>query len=134
MANTFIDKVAWICIADKRVLSTRSKNRTVYYFPGGKREQQESDVRCLEREVKEELNVDIIRSSIRFLDVFEAQADQSKAGVVVRMRCYFADFEGSLRPSNEVECFEWLQHRDKYKTSAVDQVIMDHLKAMGSID
>ena len=31
----FIDKIAWLYIKDRKVLSTRSKGKDVYYFPGG---------------------------------------------------------------------------------------------------
>ena len=44
-----IDKLAWIYIQDKRILSTRSKGKDTYYIPGGKREAGETDHEALLR-------------------------------------------------------------------------------------
>lgn len=43
MAATFIDKLAWVYLKDKMILSTRSKKNDTYYIPCGKRETDESD-------------------------------------------------------------------------------------------
>ncbi|HEX4093708.1 MAG TPA: NUDIX domain-containing protein [Trebonia sp.] len=56
---TVIDKIAWIRLADGKILSTRSRGKDVYYLPGGKREPAETDVQTLVREVHEELDVAI---------------------------------------------------------------------------
>lgn len=134
MRTKIIDKVALICIKDRRVLTTLSKNKTKLYFPGGKREGTESDLECLAREVREELNVTLIESSATFLGVFDAQADGHDSGIVVIMRCYFADYDGTPQASNEIESFEWISYRDKIRTSAVDHLIMDQLKEMNLIN
>ena len=52
---TLIDKIAWIRLADGKILSTRSRGKDVYYLPGGKREAGETDVQTLVREIREEL-------------------------------------------------------------------------------
>jgi len=43
MNKNFIDKLAWIYIKDKKILSTRSQSKDTYYIPGGKREGEETD-------------------------------------------------------------------------------------------
>jgi 8-oxo-dGTP pyrophosphatase MutT (NUDIX family) len=55
-----IDKLAWIHIVDRKILSTRTRGRDTYYIPGGKREGQETDHQALIREIKEELTIDLI--------------------------------------------------------------------------
>jgi len=67
MDNNIIDKVALIHISNKKILSTRSKSKDKLYFPGGKREHGETDLACLKREILEELNVYIVKDSVRFL-------------------------------------------------------------------
>ena len=49
---TLIDKVAWIRLADGKILSTRSRGKDVYYLPRGKREPGETDVQTLVREIR----------------------------------------------------------------------------------
>ena len=39
-----IDKIALLYWKDGKILSTRSKGKDAYYFPGGKREGNETDV------------------------------------------------------------------------------------------
>lgn len=92
MDNKIIDKVALINILDKKVLVALSKFKLKLYLPGGKRESDESDIECLKREIKEELNVDIKENSVRYFGIFEAPADGKDAGIMVRMKCYFADY------------------------------------------
>jgi hypothetical protein len=68
------------------------------------------------------------------LGTFEAIADGRNQDTLVRMTCYFSDFEGVLHPANEIETFEWLTYKDKHRTSAVDQIIFSRLKEMNLID
>lgn len=132
--NKIIDKVALIHINNNSVLSTLSKSKNKLYFPGGKRENNESDVECLKREILEELNVHILGNTVEFFGSFEAQADGHEPGVLVRMLCYFSDFSGTLKASNEVESFEWIRYEDRYRTSVVDILILEELKKQRLID
>ena len=122
-----IDKVAWLRLEDGKILSTRSRGKDVWYLPGGKREPGESDVETLVREVAEELTVAIVAGSAVHVGTFEAQAHGHAAGVVVRMTCYAAEYEGTLAPSNEIAELTWLTYADRDRVSPVDQVIFDEL-------
>jgi len=124
-----IDKLAWIYIKDRKILSTRSKGKDTYYIPGGKREAGETDEAALKREIKEELNIDIIPDSIKYMGAYKAQAHGHSKGVMVKMTCYAADFIGKIKPSSEIEEVAWLTHKDKDKSSPVDKIIFDYLKA-----
>lgn len=134
MEHTVIDKVALINISNRKVLSTLSKSKNKLYFPGGKRENNESDLECLKREIFEELNVHIIDGTVSFFGCFEAPADGHKEGVIVQMLCYIAEFEGALIASNEIESFEWITYKDKHRTSPVDHLILEQLKSLKLID
>jgi 8-oxo-dGTP pyrophosphatase MutT (NUDIX family) len=124
----YIDKVAWIYIRDKKVLSTISKGKTVYYLPGGKREAGESDIECLTREIEEELSITLIKETITYFGSFEAHAHGHPENIKVRMLCYFGDYLGSIKPSSEIEKSSWLEYKDKLQCSLVDQIIFDVLK------
>lgn len=126
-----IDKIAWIYIKDKKILSTLSKGKDKYYIPGGKRESCENDVETLVREIKEELSVDIVTDSIRYFGTFKAQAHGQKEGVVVKMSCYTADFNGELKEDSEISKIVWLTYNDLDKISPVDKLIFEDLHNKG---
>jgi len=128
-----IDKIALIKIKDGQVLSTKSKGKNKYYFPGGKRELGESDEQTLIREIREELSVEIIPNSYKYIGTFKAQSDGMKDGIIVKMTCYSADFNGVLKPNNEIEEIKWLNFTDIDTVSAVDKIIFVFLKDKGEL-
>jgi 8-oxo-dGTP pyrophosphatase MutT (NUDIX family) len=134
MQKTFIDKLAFIDIQDRKVLETCSRGKDTWYIPGGKREEGESDTDALIREVKEELSVDLIPETIQHHGTFEAQAHGKPEGTIVRMTCYTAGYEGELCPSAEVEKLDWFTYAQIDKVSPVDKLIFDDLKAKNLID
>jgi 8-oxo-dGTP diphosphatase len=128
-----IDKLAWIEIQNKQILSTKSFGKDKYYIPGGKREAGESDKEALVREIKEELSVDLIDESIQYVGTFEAQAHGKPEGVNVKMTCYTASYTGQIKNAAEIEEVIWLNYADKDKTSGVDIIIFDFLKERGEL-
>lgn len=128
---TIIDKVAWLHLHQGRVLSTRSRGKDRYYFPGGKREPGETDAQTLIREIREELTVALEPTSLQYLGTFEAQAHGHAAGILVRMICYAADYAGTLQPAAEIEEIAWLTYQDRPRVSPVDQLIFDWLVEQG---
>ncbi len=129
-----IDKVALLYVKDGKILSTRSKGKDKYYLPGGKREGNEMDLETLAREVKEELSVDVVEATARFYGTFEAQAHGKEEGVLVRMTCYTAEFEGKLRADSEIAEIVWLTCRDMDSVSPVDKLIFGDLRGKGILD
>lgn len=123
-----IDKLAWIEIQDYKILSTRSRGKDAYYIPGGKREAGESDEAALIREIKEELTVDLLEDSIHYLGTWEAQAHGHASGILVKMTCYTAKYQGVLTAAAEIEEMAWLTYADRAQTSLVDQIIFDWLR------
>lgn len=112
-----IDKLAWLYVDNGKLLNARSKNKTLFYLPGGKREQGESDQQALIREIKEEISVDLIPSSIKYATTFKAQADSENSDVIVKLTCYYADFQGELTPAAEIEEIQFIDYEHKYLCS-----------------
>ncbi|PIT93299.1 MAG: DNA mismatch repair protein MutT [Candidatus Harrisonbacteria bacterium CG10_big_fil_rev_8_21_14_0_10_38_8] len=134
MGKTYIDKLAFIEIRDRKVLETCSYGKDKWYIPGGKRDGNESDHEALISEVKEELLVDLIPETIQYYGTFEAQAHGKSEGTIVRMTCYTAKYKGELKPSAEVEKMDWFDYSRRGDTSPVDQLIFDDLKERDLID
>lgn len=130
----FIDKVALIYLKDSKILSTRSKGKSKYYIPGGKREQGESDIETLCREIKEELTVNILLETVNYFGIFIAQADGKPDGLNIKMICYTAEFDGILMPDSEIEEIVWLTFSDIDMVSAVDKLVFENLHKKGFLD
>lgn len=128
-----VDKIALIETKNGQILSTKSKGKTKYYIPGGKRELGETDEETLIREIAEELSVRIKSDTIEYVGTFKAQSDGAKEGVLVKMTCYKAEYEGALAPANEIEEMKWLNYKDLDIISEVDKKIFAFLKENGEL-
>lgn len=125
--KTVIDKLAWLQIENDKVLCARSKGKSTYYIPGGKRDPGETDAQALVREIKEELTVELNPESLAFYGEFVAPADGKPEGTVVQVRCYQADYIGDLAPDSEIEELAWLGFDDIEKCSVVVQKLFVEL-------
>ena len=123
MQKKYIDKLAFIHVQDKKILVTLSTGKDTWYIPGGKREEGESDSEALSREVFEELSVPL-----------QEQTIGKPLGMVVRMTCYTAEFDGELQPSSEISKLDFFNFAQKDQTSAVDHLIMEDLYQKGWIE
>ncbi len=129
-----IDKIAFIYLKDKKILSTLSKGKDAYYIPGGKRDGNETDEETLIRECKEELTIDIKKDTIKYYGTFKAQAHGKAEGIIVKMTCYEAEFDGNLEADSEIQEVVWLEYKDLDKISPVDKLIFQDLHDKGLLD
>ena len=129
-----IDKIAWIHLDRRRLLVARNAGRDRFYLPGGKREPGESDLETLVRELDEELTVAVDPATAAYVGTFEALADARTDGLVVRLTCYTATHTGTLAPSREIDEITWLTASDGDRVSAVDRLVLAHLRDAGLID
>lgn len=134
MPKNYIDKLAYVHLKDGKVLTTLSHGKNTWYIPGGKRETGETDQEALIREVKEELTVVLRPHTIKPFGIFEAQAHGKPKGTIVRMICYEAEFDGTLQPSSEIKQIAFVNYSWKKKSSPVDKLIFDNLKARGLLN
>ncbi|MDT0309908.1 NUDIX domain-containing protein [Streptomyces sp. DSM 44917] len=128
-----IDTVAWVHVADGRVLAARTRGRSLFYIPGGKREPGESDLQALAREVHEELSVTLVPGTEAHFGTFTAEADDRPAGTLVRMACYTAEHRGEPVASREIEEIAWLSLADRERTPPVDHAVFDALARAGRL-
>uniref|UniRef100_A0A7S2XTS8 Nudix hydrolase domain-containing protein n=1 Tax=Attheya septentrionalis TaxID=420275 RepID=A0A7S2XTS8_9STRA len=133
---TYIDKLALVLVRDREQLVARSKGKTAFFTPGGKREVGESDEEALFRECREELTIKLDTSTITPYGVFEAQAFGKPEGTMVRMTCYSADsYQGTLTPNEEIEELRWITSTCPHEDLTVTGImILQDLKAKNLID
>ena len=146
--NNYIDKLALILInSTNKQLVARSFGKTVYYTPGGKREEGESDIEALVRECREELAIDLLSATKTPADIvpygtFQAQAYGKPEGTMVRITCFRVvpreaeiELESLVRPSEEVEELSWIDSTfDREKLTVTGIMILEDLKEKELID
>ncbi len=131
--NKVIDKLAWVLIKGGKLLAVRSKGKELFYLPGGKREIGESDVDALAREIQEELSVQLVLDSIKYMETFTAQADGKAEGVSVKLTCYFAEYSGELQPDAEIEELRFIDGQDVSVCSVAALVALRWLESKSLI-
>ncbi len=132
-SDDLIDKLAWVEVKDSKLLCVRSKGKKLFYLPGGKREVGESDPQALIREIREELGVELVPDSMNLIGSFEAPADSQLSSVLVRLRCYTANYTGALQPQSEIEEMAWIAFTEQHKASVATQTVFQHLKKVGEL-
>jgi ADP-ribose pyrophosphatase YjhB (NUDIX family) len=130
-SDQIIEAVSWVYLKDGQILTSRSEGKTRYYIPGGKRLPEESETRALIREIEEEMDVILLADSIVLMGIFEAPADEQPPGTQVRLSCYTAQFEGTLKPAAEIREIVWLNYADRKVVAPADQLVFDFLHQRG---
>ncbi len=123
-----IDKLAWLYLQNGKLLCARSKGKTLFYIPGGKRELGESDQQALIREIKEEVSVDLVSETICYAGSFSALADGKDDNIKVKLTCYFADYQGELSPDAEIAELAFLSYQDRKHCSLAANKVFEWLK------
>lgn len=105
-----IDKVGGIILREKKILVVKKKtkdHRQEYIIPGGKREDSETDFETLKRELKEEIQVDLINiqpfGGFDDIAIFE--------NTPIHIEVYFAKIIGEPKCDSEIKELAWI---DRY--------------------
>lgn len=102
-----INKIALAVFKGKKLLQVRTnKQKQIFFTLGGKIKQGESDIDCLKREVKEEIDCQVDESSIKYLTTFQDIA-HGKRGELVNIKVYEGKLVGTPKPTSEVVEIGW---------------------------
>ena len=124
--------VAIVVKNNKLLLVKGSDQYKEFWTPGGKREEGESDLDCLKRELAEEINVPVI--SVKFFGEYAAKSPYYE-DVLTISRVYLADISGEIKVANEIKGYVWMSRKDfeegKYPLIATtrEKIIPDLIKA-----
>lgn len=127
-----LEKVAWVHIVDRRLLVGRNRGRTLFYLPGGAREEGESDLQTLAREVTEELGVTVRLDSVSLVGSYLALRDGRDDQLTYI--AYTAEHDGTIAPHSEVEELAWVTSADGARVTGAVRQVMATLVDRGLLD
>ena len=104
------------------------QKKKTWILPGGKPEFGESDIKCLSRELREELQVSL-RSLKRFDDEFIGITPNK--GDLLCLRVYLTEIESEMVPSAEIKAAEWTKAPESYDLSDITQKVICSLRQKG---
>lgn len=110
------------------------KNESVFYNVGGKIEEGETDVDCLMREVKEEVNCSLDKDSIEFLHEFQTDA-HGKENTMLNIRLYRGVLVEEPMPSSEIAEISYFDSKaNEEQVTVMGKAILAWLQKHNYID
>ena len=117
------------CLVSQRgntLLLVRVRQNQHWYLPGGKVEAHESPHSTLQRELREELGIELEPTSIQYLYTVVGPA-YGQSGLV-ELVCFAGQWSGVPRAQGEVSEVQWLEFNDPSKLApAVQRLCAEHL-------
>lgn len=128
-------KIAGVIIKDKKFLMVRKYDEPHFIMPGGKKLENETPEQTLKRELKEELNVELV--SMNLINTWDAPHFRDK-DKLVRMEIYLIEIKGEPTPSSEINEMQWIDSsygEKRIKIASIDEdYLVPELKQKGLID
>lgn len=115
-----IDKVGGVILKDKKILVQRKNNdREECIIPGGKREGKETDFETLKRELKEELDVELLEAEfIGGYDDIAVFSDKK-----IHIQTYLVQINGVPTAKNEIKEAIWIDRNYEQKGIKVGSIL-----------
>lgn len=105
------------------MVQRKHNNREECIIPGGKRKGNETDLETLKRELKEELDVELIDAE--FIGGYDDIAVFSNKSIHVQ--AYLVKIEGEIKPQNEIKEAIWIDRNYKSKKIKVGSILGEHI-------
>ena len=119
-----VHKVALILIRNNKFLVCKEDGLDKYIMPGGKIENNENFIRCLIREINEELGAKVNKNSLRYLGKLIGEGEKN---TFLEVELYQGKVVGKLKPSGEIKTIEWVGKNDKNKIKQSSRFIKNKI-------
>lgn len=92
-----------IVVKTGKLLLAYSRNKQAWYLPGGKVDAGETALQAVIREIKEELNLDLIPEGLQSYCHVSAPAYGEEAHILMEQDCFLYELNADIQPSNEID-------------------------------
>ena len=121
-----------VVIKHHKLLLAFSNNKQAWYLPGGKVNEGETSTGALIREIKEELNIELNGSELKFYTHITAQAFGEARGIIMEQDCFIYDMNENPSPSAEIGGLKYFDSFDySLESKQVPGVVMIMEKLRG---
>jgi 8-oxo-dGTP pyrophosphatase MutT (NUDIX family) len=117
-------KIAGLIIKDRKILVTRKYNEPHFIIPGGRQEQGESAKETLARELKEELDIELL--DMRYWSTNQAVHFKDK-NKLIHMESYLASTKGEPKATSEINEFIWIDSSYKKQGIKIASIDEDYI-------
>lgn len=104
-----------LVINDNKLLLAFSNNKEAWYLPGGKIDAGETSIQSIQREIKEELNVDINIDLLKFYCHISAPAYGEENNILMEQDCFLYELNQEIVPSNEIGAVKYFDSKTYLK-------------------
>lgn len=111
-----------IAVRGRRVLLVYKASTKQWSLPGGKAAKREKSVRCLRRELKEEIPRLRLKRPRRW-----RRFNLLSRSVRFTITCYFAEVSGPLFTDHEIDAAAWVRHWERLPLSANTRHMLERL-------
>ena len=101
-----------LIIKKRKLLLAFSKNKQCFYLPGGKINKEETAIRALCREIKEELNIGINENDLKYYTHITAPAYGEKNDVIMEQDCFMINIPVKPVASAEISELKYFSHEE----------------------
>lgn len=92
-----------VVVKDGKLLLAFSKNKKAWYLPGGKVDDGETAHQAVQREIKEELNLDLNPDLLKFYGHITAPAFGEDTNILMEQDCFLYELSEKIEASNEID-------------------------------
>jgi len=96
-----------VVVKDRKLLLAFSNNKQAFYLPGGKTDEGETTIATLIREIREELNLELEASHLRFYTHITAPAFGERKGTIMEQDCFLGELPAEPNPAAEIGALQY---------------------------
>lgn len=117
-----IVKHAAIIIRNNKILLTRKKKTSIFISPGGKIEPGETPQECLKREIKEEIDTEVVAAKLFCTNHATAALENKK----IEISSWLVEITGDPVPSSEIDELRWISFSESHSMN-IGSIFRDHV-------